>query len=994
MKLKKVLASVLATAMLLSLANIAVFADAEHIAYTEEDGKITQIAIYDKDGLHTFRHEMNDGQMHEGTPIADDVYVTLENDITFDRDNLERWVYIKTFKGTFDGKGHTIKNLFMASLKGYDWDYWDLKESGGPFIPGIDNEQYSLEDANQYNSFGYNAFIKELDGGTIKNVNFDRAFLIGGYGDSSLGGYSDYMGEKAVVAGYSKGESLFQNITITNSYAHTYNNSLAMCVSEVEGDVTFDNVIIDATNTLESLWGSYDTSIGGLTALVANDCNVKIKDCYIACVIDMFNDVCANYQWYQYRRSGMLLGGIKDANDLTMMTFENTHVWFDDWNQYRYCEWERNGHPSYSGADEYKYSRINTPNGTRAESFNDESVCAEGTDTTWNSSYGAPETHIHTAAEDNHNVLIPYEDIFGFYNTSDYTNVRENIYPKKGVKDLTKVDDNGWYYDDTSYDGITVHWKGDSSTGISESVSGVGIAVEDDTPSIAFDESINQEAVSAIDTAVVSVNGIADALKDDKKIEIVNNAKANAETTGDVITDVDVEVKANVKITSIDTTENSESMTFSVTPVATVTVKNNGIVVDGLTLENVPITNEDLKADQNITVVLPATFEPGIINHYSDNGDFIEAIDHFVYDAEANTVTLTITHFSILELIANTDTEYSIGFEETLNSDVYDIVLYNDSHADINRFNTADLTFTNSNANIGYEILEKDGSHIDVLNEGEDRYLFKADKDYNADTAPKLIIGQVQFIGYGNVSFTVADAATNLIATTTLSDNIVVYHNGTGIINGEDCGTLLFDDDATGIADTNELGVITATFRPATCDLTINIAYNNAINNNAKAYQDMKVVVSGGDLASNIEVDLGSDNDDVTFANDKYTVVIEDTLTENVGYTVTVSGAGYRTARYTVAMTGDKELNFWNNVKDIANAMAIETGKTTMTKNFLAGDIVKDNNINIYDLSAVVSYFGTENLVSAHPEYAKYDLNRDGVIDSKDVAYVLVSWGN
>ena len=26
-------------------------------------------------------------------------------------------------------------------------------------------------------------------------------------------------------------------------------------------------------------------------------------------------------------------------------------------------------------------------------------------------------------------------------------------------------------------------------------------------------------------------------------------------------------------------------------------------------------------------------------------------------------------------------------------------------------------------------------------------------------------------------------------------------------------------------------------------------------------------------------------------------------------------------------------------------------------------------------------------------EYAKYDLNRDGVIDSNDVAYVLVSWG-
>ncbi|MBQ7096667.1 MAG: hypothetical protein IJN96_01170, partial [Clostridia bacterium] len=63
------------------------------------------------------------------------------------------------------------------------------------------------------------------------------------------------------------------------------------------------------------------------------------------------------------------------------------------------------------------------------------------------------------------------------------------------------------------------------------------------------------------------------------------------------------------------------------------------------------------------------------------------------------------------------------------------------------------------------------------------------------------------------------------------------------------------------------------------------------------------------------------------------------------------------------------------------------------TKNFLAGDIVKDNNINIYDLSAVVSYFNTKTTTSAYDANAKYDLNRDGVIDSKDVAYVLVSWG-
>ena len=41
----------------------------------------------------------------------------------------------------------------------------------------------------------------------------------------------------------------------------------------------------------------------------------------------------------------------------------------------------------------------------------------------------------------------------------------------------------------------------------------------------------------------------------------------------------------------------------------------------------------------------------------------------------------------------------------------------------------------------------------------------------------------------------------------------------------------------------------------------------------------------------------------------------------------------------------------------------------------------------------VVSYFGEIDLDNGEKnEYAKYDLNRDGKVDSKDVAMVLVSW--
>ena len=151
----------------------------------------------------------------------------------------------------------------------------------------------------------------------------------------------------------------------------------------------------------------------------------------------------------------------------------------------------------------------------------------------------------------------------------------------------------------------------------------------------------------------------------------------------------------------------------------------------------------------------------------------------------------------------------------------------------------------------------------------------------------------------------------------------------------------------------------------------------------------MTVTVTGSNY--NKEVKLGKD--ETAMVDGAYEVVIEGELVKDNSYTVTVSGAGYRTARYTVTMTKDKTLNFWNNAKN--NDAFIEDNEDNSKRKvtFLAGELVRDNQINIYDLSAVVSYFGESNLATTHPEYVKYDLNRDGKIDSRDIAYVLVSWG-
>ena len=314
-----------------------------------------------------------------------------------------------------------------------------------------------------------------------------------------------------------------------------------------------------------------------------------------------------------------------------------------------------------------------------------------------------------------------------------------------------------------------------------------------------------------------------------------------------------------------------------------------------------------------------------------------------------------------------------------------------DAGKKINRFMSADLAFVNNCATVDYEIEAAANMNAAVINENGTTREYRFDMDglsASCATGEGITIGTITFSGYGTLDFSVngtytAGHAVNIVNTAKAANNIVDNYMVSS-------GTLLVNDAVTGNSQlaADEKGTITDTLVPAKKNLTVNVTFNNEITDNAKAYQDMKAVISGGDLLSDITVNFGTD--EKALVGDTYTFT--QALTQNIAYTVTISGAGYRTARHTVTMTTDKTLNFWNNVKDTAEE--IETGKGAKKANFLAGDIVKDSNINIYDLSAVVSYFGTANLVAEHPEYAKYDLNRDGKIDSKDVAYVLVSWGN
>ena len=339
----------------------------------------------------------------------------------------------------------------------------------------------------------------------------------------------------------------------------------------------------------------------------------------------------------------------------------------------------------------------------------------------------------------------------------------------------------------------------------------------------------------------------------------------------------------------------------------------------------------------------------------------------YVVDDSADTLKLTF--------IKHTDDER-----------VYDIVL-NGNGKDINRLNTVHFTFALENPNMTYAI--KNAKGMSTIYPDNNEYVFYYDgKDGfgdtdRPDTAQNITIGTVTFDGFGKFTF---KATAGKATATTTADNLVtefVVGGATGK------GTLVIENDENKLVD-KEIAVPTHT-------LTINVLMNHPVTAQTADYQDMTVAISGGDLAGKVLTyklgDADTVIDDTTetvamAANGSYEIAKK--LTENRLYTVTVTGAGYRTARYTVTMNADKTLSVWNNV--MSNEVIV-VDDTKATTNFLAGDIVKDNSINIYDLSAVVAYFGTEMATNEYNKYAKYDLNRDGKIDIMDISIVLTSWG-
>lgn len=177
------------------------------------------------------------------------------------------------------------------------------------------------------------------------------------------------------------------------------------------------------------------------------------------------------------------------------------------------------------------------------------------------------------------------------------------------------------------------------------------------------------------------------------------------------------------------------------------------------------------------------------------------------------------------------------------------------------------------------------------------------------------------------------------------------------------------------------------------CTLTFDMTFKNRIESTDADYIGMTIEIEGSISGTQPTVVIGSEDMPVQKSVDSVTATskaIE--LTANETYKFVVRGAGFRTFRGSVYLDENKTINLWNNAKTSAPTAVVEGDSTTNKYiTFLVGDIYEDGIVDIYDLSAVTAYYSGNKTVDA--KYVTYDLNRDGKINTADIAYVQDAYG-
>ena len=288
---------------------------------------------------------------------------------------------VRGFRGTFHGNGHTISNFYQNT-----WDMFGDYNDGYSGTPNYYKDAMGL--------FGY------LYGAEVRNLTVDRFSCDGEF--TPAGVLAAYAAAAADCAengdtpepgkGYDQGATTIASISITNCNPRVYNtgNGGVIGIGGNDDDrydgnnggsatnlndgktktencrIVFDGVTVDNSNKISALWGSWDVACGGIMGMFRGRSRVVLNNCSVSAQIDVYNDVCGNYQYYWYRYAGMMIGSLRRRNttdaqgytvpDMDNIAAFNSTVHFGEWNNYYYCELVANSLASYT--HDHQMSRL------------------------------------------------------------------------------------------------------------------------------------------------------------------------------------------------------------------------------------------------------------------------------------------------------------------------------------------------------------------------------------------------------------------------------------------------------------------------------------------------------------------------------------------------------------------------------------------------------------------------------------------------------------
>lgn len=314
----------------------------------------------------------------------------------------------KVFMGTFDGDGHAIHGLWQNG--------WDLETATGT--------DYT------YTNCGMGLFASVQDA-TIKNLTVKHANVVA------------ECVEMGIVAGLAQGNCTFENIMVYSSHIANYQRATGGVVGEVsakydangqpvESTVTFKDVHVGSSCTVGSLWGDFDCPVGGVVGAYWDDStktNIVMDRVDVSCVLDVYNDVTSAYQWYAYRRAGMLIGNSdrvdpKDSHKAyaPYLTCTNCVVIYDTWTNYSYCEFTNENNPGRN----YPWVRVEP---SQYNSSYSNPRYGHPTDAAGNTV--VDDIHLHQAG-DECTTLLKFNQLYGggqgVYGNSEHTGVTEGKY--------------------------------------------------------------------------------------------------------------------------------------------------------------------------------------------------------------------------------------------------------------------------------------------------------------------------------------------------------------------------------------------------------------------------------------------------------------------------------------------------------------------------------------------------------------------------------------